>query len=45
MITTFLYENNYNSTLNAITEQGELTDEIIAELKKSVNEFKKAFIS
>ncbi|MFL3050265.1 MAG: F0F1 ATP synthase subunit alpha [Candidatus Neomarinimicrobiota bacterium] len=38
-------ENNYNSTLNAITEQGELTDEIIAELKKSVNEFKKAFIS
>ena len=23
-------ENNYNSTLNAITEQGELTDEIIA---------------
>ena len=38
-------ENNYNSTLNAITEQGELTDEIIAELKKSVNEFKKVFIS
>ena len=37
-------ENNYNSTLNAITEQGELTDEIIAELKKSVNEFKKVFI-
>ena len=38
-------ENNYNSTLNAITEQGELTDEIITELKKSVNEFKKVFIS
>ena len=38
-------ENNYNSTLNAITEQGELTDEIIAELKKSVNEFKKVFIA
>ena len=37
-------ENNYNSTLNAITEQGELTDEIITELKKSVNEFKKVFI-
>ncbi|MBF89853.1 MAG: F0F1 ATP synthase subunit alpha [Candidatus Marinimicrobia bacterium] len=38
-------ENNYNSTLSEITAKGELTDEIISDLKKSVNEFKKAFVS
>ena len=38
-------ETNYSSTLAAISEKGELTDEIVTDLEKAVDEFKKAFAS
>ena len=38
-------ETNFTSTLSAIAEKGELTDEIISDLEKAVDEFKKAFAS
>ena len=38
-------ETNFTSTLSAIAEKGELTDEIISDLEQAVDEFKKAFAS
>ncbi|MBH30712.1 MAG: F0F1 ATP synthase subunit alpha [Candidatus Marinimicrobia bacterium] len=38
-------ETNFASTLSAIAEKGELTDDIVSDLEKAVDEFKKAFAS
>ena len=38
-------ETNFASMLSAIAEKGELTDDIVSDLEKAVDEFKKAFAS